>query len=265
MRAPSLSFFAAVVVAAAWSAPAAARHGGLYFELDPGYAIMFTDDIVVEDADPTGGDGGNGEFPESSFSPGLKIGLNLFGWAGAEAQFAGQFWGVGQDPGGIGFAGGVARVTPLEVLTYVLPPDFELPALSVVGPTKWTDRPFDLGFSIGGGYMIGGEDYAYQGSYFQWGFDLKYFVTPNFALGIDLPFRHTGLEPFRYTDYGDGEGLCTDGKAVTGPQGAGAQQGRNPFNEFKAGDIATECTGKAPSGLFFAPAFTIAGVFDFGI
>lgn len=262
MRALSLA-----VVVVAFATPAAARHGGLYFEIDPGYGIMFTDDIVVENEDAADGDGGRGELPESSFSPGLKIGLNLFGWAGAEGQFAGQFWGVGQDPGGFGFAGGVARVTPLEVLTYVLPEDFELPALSVVGPTKWADRPFDLGFSIGGGYMLGGEDYAYQGSYFQWGFDLKYFVTPNFALGIDLPFRHTILEPFRYTDYGDGEGLCTDGKKATGPSGFEypAQPGRNFNDEFRAGDIATKCTGKAPSGLFFAPAFTVAGVFDFGI
>jgi hypothetical protein len=253
---------ALAVVVTAFATPALARHGGLYFEVAPAYGLYFTDDVIVEN-----GDDGSGKFAESSFSPGLKIGLNLFGWAGAEGQFAGHFWGVGSDPGGGGYAGGVFRVTPLEVLTYVLPEDFELPTMSAVGPTKWKDRPFDLGFSIGGGYTIVGEDYAYQGSYFQWGFDLKYFVTPNFALGIDLPFRHATYEPFRYTDYGDGEGVCTDGAKGIGRSGFEHPVSPNRIfqDEFLAADIASSCKGKAPSALFFAPAFTIAGVFDFGI
>lgn len=255
-----------VAVAALAAAPAAARHGGLYFELAPAYGMFLTDDVIVENQDPADKDGGRGNLAESSFSPGVKLGLNLFGWAGAEGQFAGHFWDVGGDPGGGGFAGGVFRVTPLEVLTYVLPEDFELPALSVTGPGKWKDRPFDLGISIGGGYTLVGEDYAYQGSYFQWGFDLKYFVTPNFALGIDLPFRHTMYQPFRYTDYGDGEGLCTDGAKAFGPSGFEYQPGpRNFGDEFKSSDIDSQCKGAPPSALFFAPAFTVAGVFDFGI
>jgi hypothetical protein len=253
---------AVVLVAVFAAAPAAARNGGLYFELAPGYGLYNTDDVIVEN-----GDDGSGELAESSFSPGLKLGVNLFGWAGAEAQFAGHFWGVGQDPGGGGFAGGVFRVTPLEAFTYILADDFQLPALSVLGPTSWKDRPFDLGFSIGGGFTMVGEDYAYQGSYFQWGFDLKYFVTPNFALGIDLPFRHTNLQPFRYTDYGDGEGVCTDGKDGIGRSGFVHPVNPNRIfgDEFLAADIESECDGTAPSALFFAPAFTIAGVFDFGI
>jgi hypothetical protein len=153
----------ACLCALAFSTPAAARNGGLYFEFAPGYGMMFTDEVVVDFDQPDGG------LAQSSFSPGLKFGLNLFGWAGAEAQFAGHFWGLGagNDPGGGGYVGGVFRLTPLEVFTYILPPDLEIP--SVQGPKDWKNRPFDLGVSVGGGYTIIGEDYAYQGSFFQWG------------------------------------------------------------------------------------------------
>ncbi len=259
MRAPALIALA-LTLAATWSAPAEARHGGLYLEFAPAYGLFFTDDVIVDYDDPDGG------LAESSFSPGVKLGVNLFGWAGAEAQFAGHFWDVGNDPGGGGYVGGVFRVTPLEVLSFILPEDFVLPQMSVTPAGKWTDRPFDLGISVGGGYTLIGEDYAYQGSYFQWGFDVKYFITPNFALGVDLPFRHTNYAPFRYTDYGDGQGVCTEGARGIGRSGLEHPISANRFgDEFQASEIDAECDGPAPSGLFFAPAFTITGVFDFGI
>ena len=243
--------------ALAFSSPAAARNGGLSFEFAPGYGMMFTDEVVVDFDDPP-----DGSLAESSFSPGLKLGLNLFGWAGAEAQFAGHFWGIGRDPGGGGYVGGVFRVSPLEVFTYILPPDLEIPSLQ--GPKDWKNRPFDLGVSVGGGYTIIGEDYAYQGTYFQWGFDLKYFITPQFALGIELPFRHMNYDPFRYTDYGDAQGFCTDG----GKQVLGAFEiPVDPSNQSQGifADDIDQCDGRAPEALFFAPALTITGVFDFGI
>ena len=260
MRVASAVFAVFAVLAAA--SPAAARHGGLYFELAPAYGFFLTDELIVENNDD-----GSGQFGESSFSPGLKLGVNLFGWAGAEAQFAGHFWGVGGDPGGGGYAGGVFRVTPLEVMSFILPEDFELPQMSVTPAGKWADRPFDLGISVGGGYTIIGEDYAYQGSYFQWGFDLKYFITPNFALGFDFPFRHALYQPFRYTNYGDGDGLCTDGGKAFGRSGREypPSEARALGDEFNSSEIDAACNKPAPEALFFAPAFTITGVFDFGI
>lgn len=224
-----------------FSTSASARNGGLYFEFAPGYGNFMTEEVVVDTS---------GNLGESSFSPGLKLGLNLFGWAGAEANFAGHFWGVGSDPGGGGYIGAVGRITPLEALTFVIPTTVEIPSLQ--GPVNWHNRPFDLGFSMGGGYTIIGEDFAYQGAYFQWGFDVKYFITPNFALGFDLPFRHTMYAPFRYTDYNNAVGFCTDGGNITGGQ-------------ISAEQAESACTGRAPEALFFAPAVTITGNFDFGI
>jgi len=238
MRAIALLSLAAAL---SFSTSAAARNGGLYFEFAPGYGNFMTEEVVVDD---------QGNLGESSFSPGLKLGLNLFGWAGAEANFAGHFWGVGSDPGGGGYIGGVARITPLEALTFVVPADVQIPSLQ--GPVNWHNRPFDLGFSMGGGYTIIGEDLAYQGAYFQWGFDFKYFITPNFALGFDLPFRHTMYDPFQYVNYNDGIGRCTENGVASGPI-------------IRAEDSGDLCTGRAPEALFFAPAITITGNFDFGI
>jgi len=258
MRAFPLLPILAVLSLSLFSPSASARNGGLYLEFAPGYGFMFTDEVVVDFDEEGGG------LAQSSFSPGLKLGLNLFGWAGAEAQFAGHFWGVGRDPGGGGYVGGVFRATPLEILTYVLPEDVRLPSLVPAGEVNWKNRPFDLGVSIGGGYTIIGEDYAYQGAYFQWGFDFKYFITPNFALGIDLPFRHTMYDPFRYTDYEDARGLCTEGgKAVLGGFEVPPSPGTQGVG-IQATDI-DQCDGPAPEALFFAPALTISGVFDFGI
>ena len=258
MRVSALPFACLILLASCFAQEAQARHGGLYFELAPGLGMMNTDEVIV---------GEDGDVAESSFSPGLKLGFNLFGWAGAEAQFAGTFWNLGSnDVGGAGFAGGVVRVTPLEVLSFVIPDTVEIPSILPAGPVTWKDRPFDLGFSVGGGYAIAGEDYAYQGGYFQWGFDLKFFITPNFALGIDLPFRHTIFEPFRYTDFGDGDGLCTDGGKAFGR--SGTEYAPSPIraggDELSASDVSS-CKGRPPDALFFAPALTIAGVFDFGI
>lgn len=233
-----------LVAAFTFSSTASARNGGLYFEFAPGYGNFMTEEVIVKSRESNGTILG-----ESSFSPGLKLGLNLFGWAGAEATFAGHFWGIGSDPGGGGYLGAVGRITPLEVLTFVIPDTVEIPTLQ--GPQNWHNRNFDLGFSMGGGYTIIGQDFAYQGAYFQWGFDVKYFITPNFAVGIDLPFRHTMYTPFRYLNYEDAIGQCTDGANVTG-------------GIISATDADT-CTGRAPEALFFAPAFTITGNFDFGI
>jgi hypothetical protein len=260
LRVPTRLVPVALVVcgAALWSAPANARHGGLYLELGTGYGLFDTDEVVV-DYDENGGGLG-----ESSFAPTLKFGFNLFGWAGLEAQASGHYWGLGSDPGGGAYGGGVVRVTPLEVLSFVIPEDFLM--WSPQGDVGWKDRPFDLGISVGGGYTIIGEDFAYQGSYFQWGVDAKFFVTPNFAVGIDLPFRTPQYEPFRYTNFSDGDGLCTDGGDAYGRSGFRypPSQNRNLGDEFNATNLS-DCDESPPAASFFAPSLTIAGVFDFGV
>ncbi len=248
-----------LVVVVAWSMPAEARHGGLYLELGTGYGFFDSDEVIV--------DHDKGQVASSSFAPTLKLGVNLFGWAGVEAVASGHYWGLGADLGGGAYGGGNVRLTPLEVLTYALPADFTM--WSPQGEVGWKDRPFDVGVSFGGGYTIVGEDYAYQGSYFQWGLDAKFFVTPNFAVGIDLPFRTPTYQPFRYTNFSEGDGLCTDGEDAFSRGGLAVGfpwpvQPQRPGDEFNATDLSP-CDGDPPAASFFAPSFTIAGVFDFGV
>jgi hypothetical protein len=246
-----------------WASAAFARHGGIYLELAPSYGFLLQNQAVIEK-----GDDNYGEKLEATFVPQVKLGVNLFGWAGVEGQFAGHFWDVGGDPGGAGYLGGVARVTPLEVLSYILPDTVQLPSILPHGPVTWKDRPFDLGVSVGAGYTIAGEDYAYQGWYLQYGVDVKWYITPFFSVGLDFPFRSANYQPFRYSDYNGKTGFCTDGSDAYGrggipiPDTAGTSL---PGLEFNASDIDAECTEPAPAVLLFAPAFTIGGVFDFGI
>jgi len=259
--------FASILVVACialFSSSASARNGGLYFELAPSWGIYDTEEVLIEE-----GNDDFGDFPVATFVPALKLGLNLFGWAGAEAHVTGHFWDPDNDTGGAGYVGGVGRITPLEILTYVLPQDPMIPSLFPVGPVKWRDRPFDLGISFGGGYTIVGEDYGYTGGYFQWGFDLKWFVTPNLSLGLDFPFRHLLYQPFRYSNFNRREGYCTDGEDAFGFAGNTKIPVPPNAGEFgpaiPAGDVDERCDEPAPAAFFFAPALTIGGVFDFGI
>ncbi len=257
-----------VLVAIVCAAPAAARNGGLYLELAPSWGFYVSDEVVI-DKDPDT----NQKFPEAGFTPQLKLGVNLFGWAGAEADIAAFGWDVfDQQRGGGGFVGGAFRITPLEIFTYILPDTVEIPSLLPRGPVTWKNRPFDLGIYMGGGWGLVGEDYAYQGGYFKWGFDLKFFVTPQFAVGIDLPFRHTFYEPFRYVDFNNARGFCTDHEQGFGYAGDNRVDvepslSRNTYRPFEvaSSDADDVCDQPAPGAFFFAPAFTVAGVFDFGI
>lgn len=249
-------------------APAAlARNGGVYFDLVPSWGFYDSTEAIIED-DPRAT--GPQQLPEASLVPALKVGLNLFGWAGVELHGTGHYWDLEGDPGGAAYVGGVFRVTPLEVLTYVLPDTVKLPSLIPEGPVTWKDRPFDLGVSVGGGYTLVGEDYAYQGSYFQWGLDFKWFITPNFALGLDLPFRTMNYGPVRISNFNERRGYCTDGKSAYVPVGGGRfpipdGAGDQPGASLSLSDAGDVCDGNAPAASFFAPGISISGVIDFGI
>jgi hypothetical protein len=260
LRAVSLlAVIGSVVAVCLWSTPAAARHGGLYVELGAGYGAFQTDEVIVDyDKQPGGG------LAQSSLAPTLKLGLNLFGWGGVEAIASGHYWGLGADLGGGAYGGGVVRLTPLEALKYVIPEDFTM--WSPQGNVGWKDRPFDVGVSFGGGYTIIGEDFAYQGSYFQWGFDTKFYITPNFAIGVDIPIRTPTYVPLRYTNFGDGDGLCTNGGKAFGVSGLEYPASPTRFlgDEFNGRDLSG-CDGTPPAATFITPSFTIAGVFDFGV
>jgi hypothetical protein len=258
------ALFPAVLATLAPSA-AQARNGGIYLELAPSWGFYMTDEVIIEDGDDSGS-----PYPQAGFTPQLNVGFNMFGLAGAELNVAAHGWDLGRvERGGGGFIGGTFRMTPLELLSFVMPDDLRVPILIPPETVTFRDRPFDIGIKLGGGYTLVGEDFAYQGGYFQWGFDVKWFITPHFAIGLDLPFRQAILEPFRYVDYADSRGFCTDGADATGAGGVDVvpDPDRTRFFdvEIVANDLDSQCDGRAPEALLFAPSFTIAGVFDFGI
>ena len=251
------------VLAMLTSSSAFARNGSIYLELAPAWGFFSADEVIIEkgnDPGPTS--------PPGGFVPQLKVGLNLFGYAGVESDIAALGWDVTNSKrGGTGWVGGVFRITPLELLRWVIPETVKMPSLIPKGPVSWHDRPFDLGLYVGGGYTLIGEDYGYQGKYLKWGADLKFFITPNFALGIDLPVRNMFYEPFRYTNYGDSLGVCTDGADVYTRGGIPLPtHDLAVIGSFNASEMGTVCTsGRPPKAWLFSPALTISGVLDFGI
>ena len=99
-----------VLVVLLASTAAFARNGGLYFELAPSWGFYSSDEVIIEE-----GNDNFSDVPVASFVPALKLGVNLFGWAGIEAHATGHFWDLENDRGGAAYAGGVVRITPLEI------------------------------------------------------------------------------------------------------------------------------------------------------
>ena len=122
-----------------------------------------------------------GTFP-TSYALGLRLGYNILGHATVEFAFAGSGWAL-SDPtrGGGGFAAGVVRWHPLQLMWTLLKKD---------------PRPFGLDFSTywGWGYGIAGYGVGVNGTAalgmdgfaFEWGFDVEYWLGRSFGLALGL-------------------------------------------------------------------------------
>lgn len=143
--------------------------------------------------------GWTGSF-KTSYCLSLRIGYNIMGFATVELSFTGTGWDLGSEArGGGGFAGGVVRFHPLEILWRVLKKD---------------PRPFGLDVTTywGWGYGIAGFGantlslaMGTDGFAFQWGFDAEYFFTK--SIGLSLGLR--GAFPFwehLYFNFGEKQG-----------------------------------------------------------
>lgn len=178
--------------------PSSARNTVVFFGFNPGFHWYDTNELII-DKDPNTPEAEL--IPSPGFQPELRLGLNIEGYAGLEAFIAGHWWGDRDDEyGGGGVAGGLVRFTPLEIFQYLWSP---------------MDKRFvDVGLSFGAGYTIVGEDFAYQGWFLQYGFDVNFFVFPFLAVGFEFPIRQMLYQPFRYTHLGNRKGLYTQGGRV---------------------------------------------------
>lgn len=241
---------------------AQARNGGFYLQFAPGYGVLDAEEAIVEKDTNEGGR----DHATADFVPQLKLGVSLFGYGGIETDIAAYGWDLTKsERGGGGFVGGTVRLQPLEIVGHFIDPSLQLPSISPPGPVGWDDRFFDLGVYVGGGFTMLGEDYAYQGSYIKYGFDLQFYITPNFAIGLDFPFRTASLEPFRYTNYAEGLGYCTDGATIRTGDGTGLVVPDSIGNNGPRVKDGEGCKGAAPMLSMFTPSLTISGIIDFGI
>jgi len=254
------------------AAPSAARNSVVYFGVNPGYHWYDTTELIIDkdssslEAEWT---------PTPGFMPELRLGFNVTGYGGAEAFIAGHWWGTGNQTGGGGVTGGLIRLTPLEGLQYLWHP--------------LANRFIDLGLSFGAGYTIVGEDFAYQGWFLQYGFDINFFVFPFMAIGFELPIRQMMYAPFRFTHFSDQRGLCTRGGGAYTRDGVEVARtsvrsetadgqltpveydadGRITKNyitgEVAAAEAGDVCTGPAPEVWQYTPMLKITFLVDFGV
>ena len=239
-----------------FSAQSMARNGNFYFQVAPGYGTYTTEDLVIDKSK---------NLPVTNFAPNLQMGLNLFGYAGVFGELTAFGWDIASgDIGGGGFLGGGIRVLPLELLQFLWPhvwPDMPLiPTATNPDGVTWHDRPFELGLYWGTGYHMLGEEYAYEGDYSKWGFDLQYFVTDTFAVGLDFPFYYPTFDAVRITDWEDNYATCVDGANFDSQYRDG-----NIVSTFPKDQAGDRCTGVPPQGAFNSINLTITMLADFGI
>ncbi|MBN2361564.1 MAG: hypothetical protein JXR83_19080 [Deltaproteobacteria bacterium] len=266
--------YAALAAALFFAAPAGARNTVAYFGINPGFEWYDTSELFIDR------DASTPEtelMPASGFQPELRLGFNVSGYAGLEGFIGGHWWGSTNQWGGGGVAGGLLRVTPLEALQYLWHP--------------MANRFVDLGFSFGAGYTLVGEDFAYQGWFLQYGFDVNFFLFPFLAIGFELPIRQMIYQPFRITHFGDRRGLCTRGGAAYDNQGRevvrtadrsvidentgqntgvlyvdgqGRVTGNYVLTEFSDTQVG-QCEGPGPEAWQYTPMLKITFLVDFGV
>jgi len=263
--------WAALVAALFLAVPASARNTVAYFGLNPGFEWYDTTELIIN-KDPNAA--AAQLVPGSGFQPELRLGFNVSGYGGLEGFIGGHWWGSSGHYGGGGVAGGLVRVTPLEAFQYLWHP--------------LANRFVDAGFSFGAGYTLVGEDFAYQGWFLQYGFDLNFFVFPFLAVGFELPIRQLMYQPFRITHFSQHKGLCTVGGAAY--DNAGHQVDRtavrsetdnagNNTGELIVNGLVTknyilheyadtevnQCDGPGPEAWQYTPMLKITFLVDFGV
>jgi len=168
----------------------------------------------------------------SGIRAGLRLGLNIKGYAAIEFDVDAQGWDVfKEERGGLGFVGGGLRLHPVQIAQHWKP--------------ILKDRDWDLSLAYTTGWhllgqMSGGSGLAYEGSYNQFEFAVEYYVSDLFTVALELPWRIPSYAPHVFTDYEDDIGYCFE-------------EGLSSFDR----QIAGSCEGKvAPEAVVFSPAIS---------
>ena len=173
------------------SVPALAGDSNFHIAFPLGTNSFTSDDVRLP---------ANKEVP-GGFRTGLRLGVNVLGYAAAEFNIDAQGWDLFKaERGGLGFVGGGLRLHPVQIAQRWYP--------------HLTGRDWDVSFLLGYGYhrvgeqADGGRGRAYEGRYTEFSLNAEYYVTDLFTVGFDLPFRTPSYKSQVYTNYEDGHGFC---------------------------------------------------------
>lgn len=192
-----------VTLCAFLGSPASARAAdGLYLRLGAGYGSWDGQELVTVEA----GDGefstGDGCCPSGSTALQGRLGYALFGAVAFEGFTLASGWNLGDsDEGGSVFAGGGLRLYPFGILRQ----------LSLMSDD---DLPIDLSIGAGFGYAFtGSDDFAYEGTAFGVDIGLDWMAADWFSVGVGLDTWFPSYDPFAYTSWSGGRGVCLDENA----------------------------------------------------
>ena len=170
------------------------NEGNFYVGLNAVYNRIATDDLLLVDR----------EAPENGFGLGIRLGINILGYAAPEFNIDAQGQNLfKEERGGLGFVGGGLRIHPLKIAEHWVP--------------ELRNRPWDVNFytGLGGWHLIGQQasgnrGRAYEGGFTSFQLAAEYHVTPHFSVGLELPWRFPAYEPYIYSNYQDNEVFCFD-------------------------------------------------------
>ena len=118
----------------------------------------------------------------NSYVLSLHLGYNILGHASIELSVTATGWNAtSADSGGAGFAGGVLRWHPLQLLWTILKKD---PRPFGLDASLW----FGWGYGIAGFHATSSSPFAMgmDGFAWQFGFDAEYFFAKNFGVSLGL-------------------------------------------------------------------------------
>ena len=228
----------AIGLVMAASSPAHAI-SGLYFQLGGGIADYSGTQLIVNE-DPN-----RDTFPDTNadsccvptaIAAHFRLGYSIFGFGGPEFTFVGTGWN--DFGGGGGFLGGGLRIYPLKIFSLV---GFDTEAF-----------PLDLSAGATFGVTLVGEDFAYQGTFWDFDVALEYKLTSFLSAGIRLDIILPDFDDFVFTSFSGDRGRCLDGSGNHILDNMGATSPREDL----------DCNGRGPSTTIVSPQIVFTFHFD---
>lgn len=215
---------------------------GLYLQLGIGYGAFGGSELVVQEDTSQAGDFPDTDpdrcCPPAGLAGQFNVGFSIFGFGGPEARFAGNGWDLGGQSGGAGFAGGGIRLFPIQF--------FSLVGMDV------SDIPIDLGIGAHFGYVITGEDFLYEGTFFDVDFNLEYELASFLSAGVKVDIMMPRYSDFAITSFKNNTGRCLDSGANQDLENQMVPVDRDSAN----------CNGRGPNTTYISPQIVLTFKFD---